>query len=285
MPNVPIIDAHVHLWNPQVFPMPWLTEVPAINYPFGLAEYDEHTGKQPISGMVYVEVDVAPQFALLEAEHVVELAAQDSRLLGIVATAPVHYGKQVRVYLDALRKLGPLIKGVRRNMQGERDLRFCLQPAFIQGVQLLAEYGYSFDICIRHEQLPAVTELVQQCPGVMFILDHCGKPNIREHMLDPWHTDLARLATLPNVWCKLSGLLTESDLQQWQISDLVPYVTHVLEVFGAQRILFGGDWPVVLQAGSYTQWVETVTQLIAHLPEVAQHAILGENARNFYRLR
>ena len=285
MQNIPIIDAHVHLWNPQVFPMPWLTEVPAINYPFGLAEYDAQTGKQPISGMVYVEVDVAPQFALLEAEHVVELAAQDSRLLGIVATAPVHYGKQVRVYLDALRKLGPLIKGVRRNVQGERDLRFCLQPTFIQGVQLLAEYGYSFDICIRHEQLPAVTELVQRCPSVMFILDHCGKPNIREHMLDPWRTDLARLAALPNVWCKLSGLLTESDLQQWQISDLVPYVTHVLEVFGAQRILYGGDWPVVLQAGSYTQWVETVTQLIAHLPEAAQHAILAENAQHFYRLR
>jgi len=118
MRNVPIIDAHVHLWNPQTFPMPWLAEVPAINYPFGLPEYNEHTRELPISGMVYVEVDVAPQFALLEAEHIVELAAQDSRLLGIVATAPVQYGEQVRIYLDALRKLGPLIKGVRRNVQG-----------------------------------------------------------------------------------------------------------------------------------------------------------------------
>ena len=284
MQNVPIIDAHVHLWNPDVFPIPWLTQVPAINYPFGLPEYDEQTRTLPISGMVYVEVDVAPQFALLEVEHIVELATHNPRLLGIVAAAPVHYGEQVCVYLDALRKLGPLIKGVRRNLQGEHDLHFCLQPTFVQGVQLLAEYGYTFDICIRHEQLPAVAELVQQCPNVMFILDHCGKPNIREHKLDPWRADLKRLATLPNVWCKMSGLLTESDLQRWQFSDFVPYVTHVLEVFGEQRILFGGDWPVMLQAGSYTQWAEMVAQLITHLPEAAQRAILGENAQHFYRL-
>lgn len=284
MQNIPIIDAHVHLWNPLVFPIPWLSEVPAINHPFGLSEYNEQTRKFPISGMVYVEVDVAPQFALLEAEHVVALAAHDSRLLGIVATAPVHYGRHARIYLDALRELGPLIKGVRRNLQGEHDLRFCLQPAFIQGVQLLAEYGYSFDICIRHEQLPAVAELVKQCPNVMFILDHCGKPNIRGHVLDPWRADLEHLAAYPNIWCKMSGLLTEADLLQWQYADLVPYVAHTLQVFGPQRILFGGDWPVILQAGSYKQWVEAITQLIAHLPESAQRAIMGENAQRVYRL-
>lgn len=284
MRNIPIIDAHVHLWNPQSFPIPWLAEAPSINHPFGFPEYDEQTQDIPLSGMVYVEVDVAPQFALLEAEHVVTLASQDSRLLGIVAMAPVDYGKQVRVYLDALRTLGPLVKGVRRNLQGEHDLRFCLQPTFIQGVQLLAEYDYSFDICIRHEQLPAVAELVERCPNVTFILDHCGKPNIREHVLDPWRADLERLATYPNVWCKVSGLLTEADLYQWQSADLAPYILHVLKVFGVQRILFGGDWPVVLQAGSYTQWVELVTHLIAHLPEASQRAILGENARYVYHL-
>src|SRR5258706_14832762 len=194
--------------------------------------------------MVYVEVDVAPQFALLEAEHIVRLATRDPRLLGIVATAPVQYGQQVRVYLDALRKLGPLIKGVRRNLQAEANVDYCLQPTFIQGVQLLAEYAYSFDICIRHEQLPAVTELVRQCPDVTFILDHCGKPNIREHVLDPWRADLERLAALPNAWCKVSGLLTEANPQEWQLADLAPYVTHALAAFGEQRILFGGDWPV-----------------------------------------
>ena len=284
MPDVSIVDAHVQLWNLHTFPIPWLAELPLLNRSFGLADYREQTAGLPISGMVYVEVDVAPQFALLEAEYIVKLATHDPRLQGIVATAPVQYGKQVRVYLDILRTLGPLIKGVRRNLQGEADLGYCLQAPFVQGVQLLAEYGYSFDICIRHEQLPAVTELVRHCPDVTFILDHCGKPNIRERVLDPWRMDLERLAALPNICCKLSGLPTEASLQGWQFTDLLPYVTHALTVFGEQRILFGGDWPVLLQAGSYKTWYETVTHFIANLPETAQHAIWHENATRYYRL-
>ncbi len=126
MRDVSIVDAHVHLWNPRLFPIPWLAEVPAINRPFGLAEYYEQTATLPLAGMVYVEVDVAPQFALLEVEYIIGLAAHNPRIQGIVATAPVQYGAQTRVYLDALRKLGPLIKGVRRNLQGEVDLGYCL---------------------------------------------------------------------------------------------------------------------------------------------------------------
>lgn len=284
MLDVSIVDAHVHLWNPHLFPIPWLSEVPALDRPFGLAEYREQTAGLPISGMVYVEVDVAPQFALLEAEYIVKLATYNPQLQGIVVSAPVQYGEQIRVYLDALRNLGLLIKGVRRNLQGEDDLGYCLQAPFVQGVQLLAEYEYSFDICIRHEQLPAVTELVRQCPDVTFILDHCGKPNIRKQVLDPWRRDLERLAALPNICCKLSGLITEANLQAWRFTDLPPYVMHALAVFGEQRILFGGDWPVLRQAGSYQEWFETVTHLIADLPETAQRAIWQENAQHYYRL-
>ncbi len=284
MPDASIVDTHVHLWNPSLFPMPWLTEIAMLNRPFGLAEYNAQTTDLPISGMVYVEVDVAPQFALLEAEYITALATREPRLQGIVVTAPVQYGEQVRVYLDAIQRLGPLIKGVRRNLQGEAALDYCLQAPFIQGVQLLADYGYSFDICIRHEQLPAVTELVRCCPDVTFILDHCGKPNIREQMLDPWRIDLERFAMLPNVCCKLSGLITEADVQAWQFTHLFPYVAHALTVFGEQRMLFGGDWPVLLQADSYRGWFKTVTQLLADLPETAQCAILRENAIRYYRL-
>ncbi len=284
MPDMPIIDAHVHLWNPSLFPLPWLTTAPTLNHPFDFTDYERQTSGLPISGIVYVEVDVAPQFALLEAEYVVMLANHDPRLQGIVVTAPVEYGEQVRVYLDAVQKLGPLIKGVRRNLQNETSPDYCLQAPFVRGVQLLAQYGYSFDICIRHEQLPAATELVRRCPNVTFILDHCGKPNIREHVLDPWRIDLEHLAVLPNVCCKLSGLLTEADLHAWQLADLLPYVAHALTVFGAQRLLFAGDWPVLLPAASYKTWYKTAAQLLADLPQTAQSAIWQENTKRYYRL-
>jgi L-fuconolactonase len=283
MPDLPIVDAHVHLWNPQLFPMPWLADLPKLNRPYGLSEYQEQTAGLPIASMIYVEVDVAPQFALLEAQHVAALASQDARLQGIIATAPVQFGSQTRVYLDALRELGPYIKGVRRNIQ-DMEPDYCRQPAFIQGVQLLAEYGYSFDICIRHTQMAAVTELVRRCPDVTFILDHLGKPDIRGHVLDPWRDDIARLAALPNVACKLSGLLTEADPQHWQIADLAPFVAHAITVFGAQRLLFGGDWPVMLHAATYLQWHDAVQHLVAALPDDDQRAIWCDNARRWYRL-
>src|SRR5437868_4269781 len=148
--DTPIIDSHVHLWDPNRFPMPWLDTVPALNHAFDVEMYREHTSNLPVVGMVYVEVGVAPAFALLEAQHVVEVARHDTRLRGIVAAAPTEYGERARSYLDALRELSPLIKGVRRNLQDEADASYCLRSDFMRGVTLLSEYDLSFDICVRH---------------------------------------------------------------------------------------------------------------------------------------
>ncbi len=283
MSDFPIIDAHVHLWNPHQLPIPWLGAVPALNQPFGLAEYAQQTADLPIAGMVSIEVDVAPQFALLEAQQAVALAQHEPRLRGIIPSAPVEYGTLVRPYLAALQALGPLIKGVRRNIQGEAA-DFCVRPDFIAGVQLLAEFGFSFDICIRHHQMRSATELVRQCPSVTFILDHLGKPDIHHHAFAPWQTDLAQLAALPNVACKVSGLLTEADPDHWQTTDLAPYVAHALATFGGERILFGSDWPVLTQVAAYPRWVAAVHSLLAELPEATQRAIWHDNAQRWYRL-
>ncbi|HLV99991.1 MAG TPA: amidohydrolase family protein [Ktedonobacterales bacterium] len=279
-----IVDAHVHLWNPQEFRMPWLDQIPALNKPFGLADYPRQSAGHAIEALVYVEVDVAPHYALLEARWAADQAAHDARLQGIVAAAPVEHGERARVYLAALQAISPLIKGVRRNLQNEPDSAFCLQEDFVQGVRMLPAFGFSFDLCIRQWQLPMVIELARQCPDTQFILDHLGKPAIKEHLLDPWRNYLAQLASLPNVWCKVSGLVTEADHQSWKPQELAPYVTHALEVFGEDRVVFGGDWPVLLLAASHDRWVETLDALTQHLSPGAKRKLWKENARQFYRL-
>jgi L-fuconolactonase len=280
----PIIDTHVHLWNPEHLRMSWIDGDATLNQPYGVDVYAEQTTGLPIEAMVFVECAVEPQYALLEAQWAVACAQADARIQGIVAACPVEFGLRTRTYIEALVRLDSRIKGVRRNIQDEKDPQFCVEPDFICGVQLLADYSLSFDLCIRHQQLPAVTALVQQCPDTQFILDHLGKPNVKEHMLDPWRDQLRALAALPNVACKLSGLVTEADVTSWRADDLAPYVAHVLEVFGEERVTFGGDWPVILLASSYQRWLETLQILTASLTEAAKKKLWHENARRIYRL-
>ncbi|HEY0756018.1 MAG TPA: amidohydrolase family protein [Ktedonobacteraceae bacterium] len=281
---LPIIDAHVHLWNPAQFTMPWLADLPELNRPFGLSDYRAQTQGLPISELVYVEVAVEPQEALLEAREIVSLAQQEPRLQAIVAAAQLEHGSAVYSQLAELAALSPLIKGVRRNLQDETDDAFCLRPAFVAGVRLLAEFGLSFEICIKHWQLPAVTELVRLCPDTAFVLDHLGKPDIKQQQLAPWQSNLQALAALPNVVCKLSGLVTEADHASWRPADLAPFVTSALAAFGTERVLFGGDWPVALLASSYTRWYETLSTLTASLPLSSRRKLWADNARRVYRL-
>jgi L-fuconolactonase len=284
MPAFPIIDSHVHLWDPARFRIPWLDDDAILDKPYGLAEYRAQTQGIAVEGIVFMEVDVAPSYRLLEAQWVADLAKEDPLILGIVASAPLEDGERVRGFLEALRAISPRIKGVRRLLQGESDPNFALNDDFVRGVQLLPAYGFSFDICIRHYQLPGIIKLVQRCPDTSFILDHIAKPDIKEHLLDPWREQMRELAALPNVVCKVSGVVTEADHQSWTANDLSAYILHVLDVFGPDRVVFGGDWPVVLHASSYARWVETLDALTSHLTQEEQRKLWTENARRFYRL-
>jgi L-fuconolactonase len=284
MPDFPIIDSHVHLWDPAHFRMEWLDANERLNKHFGLDEYDEHTAGIQVEGMVYLEVDIAPEYKLLEAQWVDALAQKDGRLKGIVASAPVEFGEQARAFVEALVAIGPRVKGVRRLIQAEPDPAFCLQPRFVRGVQLLAEYGLSFDIGCNFRQVASVVELVRRCPETNFILDHIGKPDIRGRQSDPWRSEIDALAALPNVVCKVSGVATEADVQHWTTEDIAPYVQHALAAFGEDRVVYGGDWPVVLNAAPYKRWAETLETLTASLSPEAKRKLWAENARRFYRL-
>jgi L-fuconolactonase len=176
------------------------------------------------------------------------------------------------------------VRGVRHNLQDYADPGHCLRAAFIDGVRAVGARGWTFDLCVRHAQLPACTALVRACPETTFVLDHAGKPYVRGGVLDPWRKNVAALAGLPNVVCKLSGLVTEADPATWTPEALQPYVEHLLSCFGPGRLLFGSDWPVVKLAADYRRWLQTALDFLAPLSENERAAILSDNARRIYRL-
>jgi L-fuconolactonase len=284
--SLSFVDSHVHFWDIARIPYPWLAEVPAIATVHTPAELLAEAGKRPPQQVVFVESGVGPGYGLDEVRWIEDLAvraARQVRIGGIVAYAPVDRGVDTEVALDAFRAR-PLVRGIRHLIQGETDPGFCLRPAFVAGVQSVGARGLSFDLCARASQLPSVIELARLCPETSFILDHAGKPDIRRNGLDPWRAHLAELARLPNVACKLSGLVTEADPAAWTPAQLGPFIDHLLATFGPGRLLFGSDWPVVELAATYQRWLDTVLGLLEPLAAFEREAILSLNARRVYRL-
>lgn len=233
--------------------------------------------------IIFVESGADPAQSLAEVDWISDLAESELRLKGIVAHAPLEKGNAVRAELEAFASR-PLVKGVRRNLQGERDSEFCLRPEFVTGVYLLAEFGFTFDFCIRHEQLPSIAELVRRVPQVTFVLDHFGKPDARGKKKEPWATDLKALAASPNVVCKISGLTTEAEWKNWRPADLQFYFELALECFGFDRVLFGSDWPVATLATDYRRWLETVQDFLIVATETDLTKLFQTNAERIYRV-
>ena len=277
-----VVDAHLHLWDPRQHRHAWLAEHPPLDRPFLPADHRAAAQGAPLDGMVFVQADCAAGQELAEARWVAGLAASEPRLFAIVAAAPLERGDAVGAHLAALARL-PLVRGVRRLLQDEREPGFCLRADFLRGIDQLAGHGFSFDICIRHWQLADAVALAERAPQVRFVLDHLGKPDIRAGLLDPWRAQLRAFAQLPNTWCKLSGLVTEADHRAWRPEHIAPYLDHALACFAPERLMFGSDWPVVLEAASWARWYALVQDALAGLPAAARAGILGGNARAFYR--
>lgn len=283
--NLPetIIDSHVHLWNPAELRLAWLDGLPVLNRAFLPKDFTQASAATNVGKMIFVECGCESSQALAEVDWITALAKKEKRLQGIVAQAPLEDGAGVREHLEQLARR-PLVKGVRRNLQGERDAGFCLRPEFVAGVKLLAEFGFTFDLCIRHEQLPDVTELVRRVPAVTFVLDHFGKPPVKAAQIISWARQLKTLASFPNVNCKISGLTTEADWEHWQVEDLKPYFDVAFVAFGHDRILFGGDWPVCNLATDYKCWVETVLELSESFTDADRKKLFQTNAERIYRI-
>lgn len=275
------VDAHVHFWDQRVLPYPWLESVPSIAGPHTPSELTQEAGDDYPTKIVFVECGAPPD---REVGWIEQLAENEPHVAGIVAHRAVDLpaSAEAKAWQDLASR--PLVRGVRQNIQDEKAAGFCTRPEFIAGVRALGVAGLSFDVCCRHHQLPDVVRLVQSCPDTRFILDHFGKPDIKAGQLDPWRHDFAALAKLPNVVCKLSGLITEADHATWTIDHLRPFVAHALDTFGPSRLLFGGDWSVAKLAGSYRRWLSTARELVAHRTTAEQQAIFHDNAIRAYRL-
>jgi L-fuconolactonase len=283
MPDFPVVDAHVHLYDLDRLRYGWMAEAPKLNRSHGLADFDAARGAVAVDRFVFVEVAVDPRLHLDETRWAQGLADADPRLAGVVAHAPVEKGAAVEADLEALAAL-PSVRGVRRLIQAEPDPSVILAPDFVEGVRRLARHGFSFDICVKHWQMTYAIELVRRCPEVSFVLDHIGKPDIRHGLRAPWWDQIAEIAALPNVVCKISGVITEADHADWTPADVRPYVERALEVFGPARCMYGSDWPVSTLTHDYGAWVAILDDALAGASDVEARAFWRGVASRTYRL-
>lgn len=281
MPEFPLIDAHVHFYDLARTSHAWLAGSAAINRSFGPADLEAARGATAIDRLVFVEAGADPGQHLAEARWASELAAADPRIGAIVAHAPLE-SAGAEADLELLGAL-PLVRGVRRLIQGESDPSFCLEPEFIRNVRRLPRHNFSFDICVKHFALVYALELARLCPDTLFILDHIGKPDIRRRLIEPWRSQLREIALLPNVLCKLSGVATEA-AADWSAADLAPYIHHAIECFGFDRLMFGSDWPVATLAVDYPGWVAQVDAAIAGTSAAERRQLFRDTAKRAYRL-
>jgi len=273
------IDAHQHFWVYSAREYNWIDDsMAALRRDF----LPNHLKSELESNGFHGSVAVQARQTLEETRWLLELAESSPWILGVVGWVDLR-SPDVRSQLKELAR-NPKLVGVRHIVQSEPDDRFLLQPDFLRGISALEEFDLAYDILIYTKHLPVAAEFMQRFPRQRFVLDHLAKPPIKRGDLDLWAQGIRRLAEFPNLFCKLSGLVTEADWQHWKLEQIVPYLDLAFEAFGADRLMVGSDWPVCLVAASYARWIEVVnTYLRGQKPE-CRDRVLGGNAQRFWQL-
>jgi L-fuconolactonase len=273
-----VIDAHHHFWRYDPVEYDWIDDaMSAIRRDFLPADLKQAIASANVDAVVSVQA----RQTLAETEWLLDLANQHDFIAGVVGWAPL----VSPTVADDLARLAsnPKLKSVRHVLQGEPD-QYMLRDDFNAGVTLLADHDLVYDILILERQLPQAIEFVDRHPNQVFVLDHVAKPRIRDNVISPWRENIVKLARRENVYCKISGMVTEADYHAWTPQQLEPYVDLVLDCFGARRLMFGSDWPVCLVATGYANWVNLVRGFIAELSPSEQSEIMGGTARRAYTL-
>jgi predicted TIM-barrel fold metal-dependent hydrolase len=277
-----VIDTHQHLWDPIRFRYAWLTSVPSLNRAFSVSDYSAITRDIQVAKSVFVEADVNEAFILEEARYALTLAAAPQTVVAGVVASGRPEKKDFRPYLDKICGNSKL-KGIRRVLHTEPD-EVSKTELFVHNIRSLESYRLSFDLCVLARQLPIAINLVSRCPGVTFILDHCGLPDLKREEFKAWCNYIVEISRFPNVCCKLSGLMTCGNPGEWEEKDLQPYIDQVIACFGWDRVLFGSDWPICTLGGGFQRWLSILYARTHTAGGADQGKLFHGNAVRVYRL-
>lgn len=274
-----LIDAHQHFWIYNRDEYVWIDDsMAALRRDFLPRDLTPELKNCGFQGSVVVQT----RQTIEETRWLLELAGQSPSILGVVGWVDLR-STAVREQLEVLTR-NPKLVGVRHVVQSEPDDRFLLQPEFLRGISVLEEFDLAYDILIYTRHLPVAAEFVERFPRQRFVLDHLAKPPVRSGEIDSWARGIGRLAAFPNVFCKLSGLVTEADWKSWKPEHMIPYLDVAFETFGADRLMAGSDWPVCLVAASYGRVMDVVKGYLSRYDAATRDAVLGGNAQRFWRL-
>ena len=277
-----IVDTHLHVIDPAVLEYPWLASVPALDQPWSYESYQLQARRTGISRTLHMEVDVAADLIEAETANVGKLAGlSDSLIAGAIASCrPEDPG--FAAYLDRQIE-NPLVKGFRRVLHVMPD-GLSEQPLFRENIARMAGSGLTFDLCVLPHQLPRAMALADLAPGVSFILDHCGVPDIKGEARQPWQDHVTELAKRPNVTAKISGVVAYADPESWIADTLRPWVEHTISCFGWDRVVWGSDWPVCTLGGGLMAWVAATHAILQGTSPEEQQKLLSGNATRIWAL-
>ena len=273
------IDAHQHFWQFDAVRDNWINEDMAIlKKDFLPAELQNLLNKNGMDGSVVVQSDQSEK----ENEFQFKNAEENDFIRGVIGWVDMQSPdlEDRLSYYQQFKKL----KGFRHLLQGETQRNLMLEPSFKRGIGLLNKYGFAFDLLVLPDQLKYVKELVSTFPDQLFVINHLAKPFIKNKDIASWKKDMTALAPYKNLYCKISGMVTEADLKNWKHEDLIPYMDVVVETFGTNRLMFGSDWPVCLLAATYQQNKNITDEYFSTFSITEQEAFFGKNATDFYKL-
>ncbi len=276
--KIPKTDTHVHLFDLKNLSYGWLKNSPTINRTFDLQDYKEATKSANIGKMVFMESGADAGLGLKEASMVSQLALSEPTIRGIVAKADLTQGLGTEKALEQLGELS-LVKGIRANFPKNA----ATSNEFLAGFKSLADHKLSFDLLITPPLINEAVKLAKKFPDTIFILDHLGNPNVEDADTTQWRNGIEKLAELPNVNCKISGIITRFG-KDWSVEKIRPYILFVIEKFGMDHLVFAGDWPVVLKAESYESWSRAFEKITGQFSDEERHKIYHKNADRIYRL-